>query len=367
MSKTVTLYVTSTETFAGKSAVCIALGERLRADGFDLGYMKPVSTAGRKLDEQMVDEDAAFVKRLWNLPEPMAVLAPATLTPDTVEAILTGDLQDVAEKVERAFATVARDRDVVLLDGAGDLGEGGVVGLSPREAASRLGAHVLVVTRYSDDPSAGTGSRLVTDNLLLARHILGDRMIGAVVNVVPRQRLAFVQNRVVPYLERHQVRVLGVLPRDQVLQSVTVGELAEGLGGEILNCPERADELVENLMVGAMGVDNALQYFRRKANKAVITGGDRPDIQLAALETSTTCLILTGNFRPNPIILGRAEELGVPMILARQDTLTAVEMAGTLFGRARFQQEKKLYRFKRLFEEAFNFEALYEAVGLSKT
>lgn len=49
--------------------------------------------------------------------------------------------------------------------------------------------------------------------------------------------------------------------------------------------------MVEHLMIGAMDVDSALTYFRRKPNKAVITGGDRPDIQLAALETSTKCTI----------------------------------------------------------------------------
>jgi len=60
-------------------------------------------------------------------------------------------------------------------------------------------------------------------------------------------------------------------------------------------------------MVGAMNVDSALAHFRRQPNKAVITGGDRPDIQLAALETSTRCLILTGNLPPNPLIIGRAK------------------------------------------------------------
>ena len=33
-----TLYVTSAETFSGKSALCIGLGVRLRADGFKAGY-----------------------------------------------------------------------------------------------------------------------------------------------------------------------------------------------------------------------------------------------------------------------------------------------------------------------------------------
>ena len=58
-----------------------------------------------------------------------------------------------------------------------------------------------------------------------------------------------------------------------------------------------------------------MTYFRRKPNKAVITGGDRADIQLAALETSTRCLILTGNLYPSPAVLNRAEELCVPVLL----------------------------------------------------
>jgi BioD-like phosphotransacetylase family protein len=117
-------------------------------------------------------------------------------------------------------------------------------------------------------------------------------------------------------------------------------------------------------MVGAMSVDSALTYFRRKPNKAVITGGDRPDIQLAALETSTRCLILTGNLRPSALILGRAEEAGVPIILTRHDTLTAVGIIESFFGRARFHQEKKVENFERLLNKHIDFEALYTALGM---
>ena len=37
------LYVTSAETFSGKSALCIGVGLRLRKDGHNVGYMKPVN------------------------------------------------------------------------------------------------------------------------------------------------------------------------------------------------------------------------------------------------------------------------------------------------------------------------------------
>jgi BioD-like phosphotransacetylase family protein len=109
-----------------------------------------------------------------------------------------------------------------------------------------------------------------------------------------------------------------------------------------------------------------LTYFRRKPNKAVITGGDRPDIQLAALETSTKCLILTGNLHPSPIILGRAEEVGVPMILAKQDTLTTVEIIEQFFGKTRFHQEKKIQRFERMLDERFDFDTFYKELKLTR-
>jgi BioD-like phosphotransacetylase family protein len=87
-------------------------------------------------------------------------------------------------------------------------------------------------------------------------------------------------------------------------------------------------------------------------------------IQLAALETSTCCLILTGNIRPNPLILGRAEEVGVPIILTRHDTMAAVETIETFFGKTRFHQEKKVESFEKLLSEHMDMEALYAALGL---
>ncbi len=51
---TVALYVTSTETYSGKSALCIGLMRRLRKDGFKVGYFKPVSFTPRQEEEGAV-------------------------------------------------------------------------------------------------------------------------------------------------------------------------------------------------------------------------------------------------------------------------------------------------------------------------
>jgi hypothetical protein len=352
-----TIYVTSTETFSGKTALCIGLGKKLRREGFTIGYMKPVSTTARKVAGQVVDEDAQFMKQAFDLAEPLEAIAPIALMPKVVEGILTGEEKtDFAARLREAYAVVARGKDVVLLEGGAHCMEGSLVGLSTPLVADLLQAQELVVMKYTSD--------LVVDDALGAKALFGGSMLGAVINAVPRQRMRFVQEMVKPYLEERGVKVFAVLPQERLLMSISVSQLASCLGGEIISAPEASEELVEYLMVGAMNVDSALTYFRRKPNKAVITGGDRSDIQLAALETSTKCLILTGNLYPSPLILGRAEEVGVPVILTKQDTLTTVEIIEQFFGKTRLHQEKKVQRFQEMLNERFDFDTLYADLEL---
>jgi BioD-like phosphotransacetylase family protein len=353
----VTLYITSTETFSGKSALCVGLAKRLRDDGYRIGYMKPVST-GSRLAAGLVDEDAAFIKQTFGLPDALEDMAPIGIPPGMVESILEqGERPDFVGRLKDAFDRIAQGRDVVILEGGCNLREGRFIGLPTPSVAEMLGAHELAVIKYNHDLQ-------ILDDALTARARLNESLAGVVINAVPRKRMPFVQEAAKPALEEQGIPILAVLPQERLLLSISVGELAKFLSGEILCGEDKVDELVEHLMVGAMSVDSALTYFRRKPNKAVITGGDRPDIQLAALETSTKCLILTGNLRPSPIILGRAAEVGVPMILARQDTLTTVEVIERFFGKTRFHQEKKIQRFEEMLADRFDFARLYEALEL---
>ena len=351
-----TLYVTSPEAYSGKSALCVGLGRYFRREGYSVGYMKPVSCTANRVAGELVDEDAKFIKEAFGLREPLTTLTPACLDTLAIEATLVGEGEDYVQRLKTAFETVSRNKDIVLLEGGNSLWDGFAIELPAYKVSNLLKAKELVVVRYSEQP--------MVDQLLASKELLGESMLGAVINIVPRQRCLFVEEVVKPFLEHRGVKVYGMLPQERILRSISVSELAEVLGGEILCCSEALDELVEHLMVGAMSVDSALSYFRRKPNKAVITGGDRPDIQLAALETSTKCLILTGNLHPSPIILGRAEEVGVPMILVKKDTLSTVEIIEQFFGKTRFHQEKKIHRFERILTENFDFAALNRDLGI---
>jgi BioD-like phosphotransacetylase family protein len=351
------LYVASTETFVGKSAICVGLLDRARRDGLTIGYMKPVSVSVTHTEGAALDEDAAFVRQHFGLAEPLDQIAPVLLTQGVVERIMRGQAADFATRLRESYAAVARDKDLVVLEGTNHWSEGSVARLASDQVVNLLDTPVLLVTRYR--------TMLTIDAIMAVQRFMGERLIGAVINGVAEPQLDLVRSTIVPFIEQQGVPVLATLALDAQLAGITVADLHEQLGGELIGSPDWGDNTVEHLVIGAMGVEAALSYFRRRANKVVITGGDRSDLQLAALETGTSALVLTGNIRPAAAVIDRAAERQVPIILASDDTLTTVERAEEIVGRVRFKQASKIERFNALLDQSFDFARLYRSIGVT--
>jgi BioD-like phosphotransacetylase family protein len=245
---------------------------------------------------------------------------------------------------------------LAILEGSADLQEGSLFHLATEQLAQALDATVLLVTRYHDLSSI--------DAILAAKQQLGDRLLGIIINDIPHDRVEIVQNILAPYLEQSGIPVFGALPRNGLLRSVTVKQLVQQLKAEVLCRPDRLDLMVESLSIGAMNVNSALEYFRKGTNMAVVTGGDRADIQLAALETSTQCLILTGHLPPQPFIVSRAEDLEIPILSVDLDTLTTVEIIDRTFGQVHLQEPIKINCVRELFAHYCDVERLISSLAI---
>ena len=199
----------------------------------------------------------------------------------------------------------------------------------------------------------------VADDILMARDRFGDNFMGAICNWVPRSRRRDLIDYIYPYLKEEGIKIFGFIPRESSLMSVSVGELAKALNGNILCGEEQLGEMVESFMVGAMGQEQALRFFQQQSKKAVITGGDRADVQLAALETPTKALILTGNYTPSVTVLGVAESKKVPLILVDMDTMAAVDKTEAIIGKVRVHEDKKLELMQSLVEEYVDIDSIF--------
>jgi len=317
------------------------LGRYLLNKGRRTGFFKPIIAGSENLPVTGVDSDSIFMKHILFLNEPLEDICP-----------FIADRTGLVDRVKQAYDKVSADKDVVIVEGV----DGGLTEVSLRMAEA-LDAGVIIVDTYP--------GQLPGPELFDAAKGFGEYLLGVVLNKVPGRRVDDVYDEISGQFDRVGMEVLGVLPEDRVLLALTVGELAECIEGEIISSPDKSEELVENLMLGAMVVDPGPEYFARKSGKAVAVRGERPDMQLAALETSTRCLILTGGTPPVPVVLDSAQIKGVPIILVKGDTITAVNSIEQALGRGRFNQEKKLPRLIEIMEEHFNFRALDKRLGLA--
>ncbi len=96
-----TLYITSAETFSGKSALCIGLGLRFQKDGLKAGYMKPVNVNCQVKEGVAYDEDVFFAKQVYDMAEPAELISPVALTPARLGAAVARARDRLSAQAER--------------------------------------------------------------------------------------------------------------------------------------------------------------------------------------------------------------------------------------------------------------------------
>jgi BioD-like phosphotransacetylase family protein len=111
----------------------------------------------------------------------------------------------------------------------------------------------------------------------------GVEIIGVILNKVVEDKVSYVADFARRGLRRKGLELLGVVPHRRILSNPTMELICEELKAERLNKPAGMNNLVEDVVVGAMGVHNTMSFFKRGV--LIITPGDREDIILAAATT----------------------------------------------------------------------------------
>ena len=329
------LFIGSTANGAGKSLLSVALGVLLQKRGFSVGFMKPLGQYPRQEAERHGDADALVIQEALGQHVPADVLTPAML-PSSLHTLSILKDTTALTRIQEAYATIAEGKDVTLVCGTGRFPFAGTCFQADGIRLIReLGLKAILVERFR-------GS-VEHDALVSLRQILGDALLGVVLNDVPEKHHRDISNLLCPYLEARGVPVLGLVPPEPGLTAMRISELARMLSGVIVAGNARASNFVEGYIIGTMQVDNFMTFLRtRKKSDAVIVGGDRADLQIAALHSGCCCLVLTGNISPCELVRTLAEEKGAPVILVRPDTFTvARSMEGIL-------RNKKMRDLKQL-------------------
>jgi hypothetical protein len=302
----------------------------------------------------ITDKLAYFIYQSLGLKDDLESLCPVILSYELMVKKLRGEVDDLMPKVKKAFKVISQNKDIVLIGGAETIWLGSFLGISGQRVIEELNAKVLLVNKYTGDS--------FFDTITETKKIFSNRLLGAIINWVKKEQKLDVEELVIPWLEKKEIPVFGVLPYESFLTAITVAELSERLGGRVI-CgqesicgPESLHKFVINYLIGGMEVDKFTEYLRRTPYAGVIVGGDRADIQLIAIEEGAQCLVLTGNVIPNEIIISKAEQHGVPIIVIREDSYTAAQKIQDIAARLSLKEKEKVDRGLALVRKYVDFK-----------
>ena len=320
------IYVTGMR-FSGKTALCLGLFCKFQEMGFRVGYFKPVGQGLKMVNGKRQDPDVILMKEVIGLQEPLEDLSPLVLGKHYLDQEAS-DCEKANRRIMEAYGRVSKDKDILIIESAPRIELLTCCDLDVGRFSKEFNAGVVLSVKGEDDSSA--------EKAILYKHFIeqkGGKLLGAVLNLVPRQQLERMRGVVSSILERCGLDVLGVIPDHRELTLPTVQDVMEVLDAEVLTGKDKFDNLVDGFLVGAMSPESAMSWLRRAVGRALITGGDRTDLILMALETKPSVIILTGNLYPTVWVLTTAEEKGIPILLVPDDTYTTVTKLELLDGR----------------------------------
>lgn len=291
-----TLYLTSIEPQSGKTLLATAFGQLALSHGKRVAYVKPAG------DNENADNE--FVSKALGIDK----------------------ITDKTNGLDPLANSLRENTDLLIIEGS--------TPNNPKEVESiqDLEPKVILVAWYQDDADI----ELIAQKAAEYNKFFG----GVVVNGVSQLRMHEAEITITQKLQERDIDLLGILPQDRVLDAPTIGEITKHLDGELRYFPEKSNDLIENIMIGALALDGGVYYFEQKPNKLVITRWDRPDLQNAALETDTKGFILTGGEGPIPYMEHRVQEHEIPVIIVDEGTIAIADKLNGAFGRGKMHPDK---------------------------
>jgi BioD-like phosphotransacetylase family protein len=356
------IFIAATRQNEGKTTISLGLLSALQRFYPRIGYIKPVGQRFVEIEEQKIDEDTVLMDQVYRLNCPLVDMSPIAVEPDFTRKYLQSSNNDaLVKKIVKAFDRVAWEKDFVLCEGSGHAGVGSVFDLSNAQVAKIVGAKVVIVSQ------GGIGKPI--DEVYLNQAVFereGVEVIGVILNKVTADKLDYITEFARRGFKRKGLDLLGVLPHRQILSSPTFAAIQEELRARQLNTCNGNNNLVESVVIGAMGAQTAIGHFKR--GTLVITPGDRDDIIRAATASASepnhqlAGMVLTEKLTPVNGILRVIEKATFPVLLAQEDSYEVASRVHNIIVKTRAADTEKISVIRDLIAENVDVTKILRAL-----
>lgn len=363
MGKKKSVFVAATRQNDGKTMTSIGLFHNFKKRFSPITYMKPVGQQYLKVDSKKIDKDAVLFQKIYDLKSDLSDISPIAVERGFTENyILNGSKEELQNRVKDAYNRLEAENDFVLIEGTGHAGVGSVFDLSNADVAKLVGSKVILVS------IGGIGKSI--DELILNKACfdkVGVELCGVIINKVLEDKYEKINKITRLALEKHGIRVLGMIPYVNMLTKPTVEELYETLDAEILSGAENLLNPIEKYLIGAMLPHEALNYFEK--NTLLVVPSNREGIVMTALCGSLlkqdvgyniSGIIFCGAIPPHPKILDLIKLTNIPVLLVQEDSFSIATKLNQLLVKVRSGESEKIQKIQNLTENYVDIDAICE-------
>jgi phosphate acetyltransferase len=358
MSKNV--FIATSEPYCGKSIVVLGLVNMLLGKTKKVGYFKPIINTG---PEERKDDHIAAVTEYFglsaNYDDGFAFTRSQAL--QMIQSKSEGEMIDIIiskyKKLEEAY-------DFTVVEGSDYVGEGIAFEFQANiSIAKNLSAPaILVVSGENKTIDQAVTTALTVFQSFQAREVM---VLAIVVNRVNVEQAEEVKQRLV--MELPKDLVIAVIPFEKSLNSPTMREINEHLGGKLLFGEDQLTNQADHFITGAMQVPNFLNYIIE--NVLIVTPGDRGDIIISALQANLSTsypkvsgIVLSAGFEPEePLMrLIQGSPSIMPIISVKTGTFETTAKIGAIQSRMTPGNKIKIKLAVDTFEKYVDVKALGE-------
>lgn len=339
------IFVAATQQNDGKTTVSLGLIAALKKKFARIGFIKPIGQ--RYLMEQgyKVDEDSVLIEKVFGIKCNIKDMSPVAIERGFTERFIEkGADENYAKVIIESFENVAKDNDLVIIEGTGHAGVGSVFGFSNATVARLLDANIIMIS------SGGVGKPI--DEIMLNKALLDKEKVtlaGVIVNKVLPEKYDRISRLVKKGMKQKDIEVLGILPHQKILDIPTIREIKEELKIRALYEGDNLDVQAEKILIGAMRVKDALQYIEN--NSLMIIPGDRDDMIHATCDVHSGKLkkgiqisgvILSGGLLPRVRTLSMLKDANIPVLVTDEETYMIASRVHSLVVKLKPQDSHKI-------------------------
>jgi phosphate acetyltransferase len=359
---TKTIFIASAEPHCGKSIISLGLVNMLLGKAQKIGYFKPI------INENAKDKKDVHIETIMSYFElPINYEDTYAFTRQEALQQLENDGQgQMIDTIINKYKKLEDKYDFTVIEGSDFLGEGIAFEFEANVSiAKNLNAPAIIVS----SGAGKTTAQIVNNVLSITRNFEQKevQVLAVVANKVSLDQVEDVRELLASQLTAGII--LSVIPLDNSLQSPTMQEIQDALGGKLLFGEENLSNKVDNFVTGAMQVPNFLNHIAE--NVLIVTPGDRGDIIICALQANLSSnypkiagIVLTAGTEPEePIIrLINGLQTIVPIIAVKTGTFQTTTQIGAIQSKISPDNIKKIELAIDTFEKYVDMPALDERI-----